>query len=390
MTSRAPHISTLILLTAVSTLSLNMFLPALPAIAKDLSAPVTVIILAASGYLALTAFVQLLVGPLSDRIGRRPVLLVALVIFSGASLFCALAEDVTTFLIARLCQGAVITGFVLAMAIVRDTRNEADSVSLIGYITAAMALAPMIGPMVGGALDTLLGWRAIFWLYGAAGIGLFALCWKDLTETAPKTTTHPFSALGLFKNKHFLAYAGCTAFSTSTFYIFVTGTPLVAPQTFGMTSAQLGLGIGSITTGFMFGSFLSGRLANEVDTLSLILAGRLAASLGLSGGILLSLTGHLSAVLFFTSTLFVGLGNGLTMPGANAKAMSVGPTQTGGAAGLSGALTVLVGAVLTWGTGQFLDSSNGVTILLVMMLATAALSLSSALWAKRLTALASE
>ena len=142
-----PHLSTLVLLTAFSTLSLNMFLPSLANIARDLETDYATVSLAVSGYLAVTAVIQLIAGPLSDRVGRRPVLLGALAIFTGASVICAMAENIWVFLAFRMIQGGMIAGYALSLAIVRDTTDERRAAGLIGYISMAMAIAPMLGPV---------------------------------------------------------------------------------------------------------------------------------------------------------------------------------------------------------------------------------------------------
>ena len=175
-----PTLFTLILLTAFSTLTLNMFLPSLANIAADLDTSYAKVSLAVAGYLAVTAVIQLIVGPLSDRIGRRPVLLGAIVIFTFASLGSALTTNIWVFLAFRVFQGGMIAGYALSLAIVRDTDSERKAVGLIGYISMAMAVAPMLGPMLGGVLDTAFGWRANFYFYAGAGLLLLAICWIDL------------------------------------------------------------------------------------------------------------------------------------------------------------------------------------------------------------------
>ena len=122
-------------------------------------------------------------GPLSDRFGRRPVLLVGLAVFTLASLGCALATDIWVFLGFRLLQGTVISGWALSLAVIRDTVPSREAASLIGYIGMAMAVAPMLGPMFGGVLDELFGWRASFWAFVVFGAAVLCLCWVDLGET---------------------------------------------------------------------------------------------------------------------------------------------------------------------------------------------------------------
>lgn len=388
-TKTPPHLITLILLTGFSPLSLNMFMPSLANIANDLATDYATASLAVSGYLAITAVIQLIIGPLSDRIGRRPVLLVAVFVFACASVGCILAQDIRTFLIFRMLQGGMTAGYTLSMAMVRDTRSERQAVSLIGYIGMSMAVAPMLGPVLGGVLDTVFGWRAIFGFYALSGVMLFALCWVDLGETkrddAQNPQASPARASALLKEPLFWAFSLCGAFSVGAFYIFLTGAPLVALSEFGVTTTELGVYIGTITLGFMFGGFVAGRYGAGFELTTMLIAGRLVACCGLTGGLALLAIGVTSPQLFFAGTIFVGLGNGITMPGSNTGAMSVGPELAGSAAGLNGALIVAGGAVLTAVTGVVVPETNGAKVLLLLMLGAAAAGLCFAIWAARLT-----
>ncbi|WP_299883115.1 multidrug effflux MFS transporter [uncultured Sulfitobacter sp.] len=383
-----PHLLTLILLTGFSPLSLNMFMPSLANIANDLATDYAMVSLAVSASLAVTAVIQLVIGPLSDRIGRRPVLLVAVFIFACASAGCVLAQDIETFLFFRVFQGGMTAGYTLSMAIVRDTRTEREAVSLIGYIGMSMAIAPMLGPMLGGLLDTAFGWRAIFVFYTVSGFILFALCWIDLGETRPDTSpgtdAPPLKAGALLSEPLFWAFSLCGAFSVGAFYIFLTGAPLVALSQFGVTTAELGVYIGTITVGFMVGGFLSGRYGARYELTTMMLAGRIVACSGLAAGLVLLTLGVQSPALFFASTVFVGLGNGITMPGSSTGAMSVRPDLSGSAAGISGALIVAGGAVLTALTGVIVPEVDGGATLLGLMLASSGAGLCLALWAARL------
>ena len=386
-----PHLATLILLTAFSTLSLNMFLPSLAHIAEDLEADYGTVSLAVAGYLAVTAVIQLIVGPLSDRIGRRPVLLGAVALFTVASVLCALAQDVWSFLAFRMLQGGMIAGYALSLAIVRDTTPERKAAGVIGYISMAMAVAPMLGPMLGGVLDTAFGWRANFWFYAASGLVLLILCWVDLGETGAAADEDAGPApsgrgRGLLREPLFWAYALCSTFSTGAFYVFLTGAPLVAANQFGVGTAELGVFIGTITGGFMVGSLIAGRLAPRYAPTTTMLAGRIVACAGLAAGLAAVLAGAASPGVFFGSTVFVGLGNGITMPGSNAGAMSVRPRLAGSAAGLSGAMIVAGGAVLTTLTGRILPEEAPAAALLGVMLMASAAGLAAALWARRLVA----
>jgi len=384
--SSPPSLATLILMTGTSVATLNMIVPSLANIATDLVADYALVSLALGGYLAVSAVVQLGVGPLSDRIGRRPVLLTALAVFTLASLGCAIAQTVWVLLAFRMLQAAVVSGSVLSLAIVRDTAGEADAARLLGRIGMAMALAPMLGPMLGSVLDAAFGWRVIFLLYAAAGAGLLCLAWSDLGETVPSARGgHDGQRLAtLLREPVFWCYALCTAFSTGAFYIFLAGAPRIAAAVFGIGTAELGVFVGSITAGFIAGSWLGSRLVGRHPPATVMLMGRALACLGLLAGLAVIATGHLTPVLYFGCTVFVGLGNGMTTPNSNAGAMSVRPRLAGSAAGITGALTVLGGALGTTLSGLALSGDPSPTLLIGLMLLASFLGLLAAAAAIRL------
>lgn len=389
MTPRTPPtIATLILLTGATTLSLNMFLPSLVNIAAEFEADYALVSASIAGYLLMTAVLQVIIGPMSDRYGRRPIMLWAVAIFAAASIGCLLAQDIWTFLVFRMLQGAIITGGALARVIVRDTRDPADAVGLLGYISMAMAIAPMLGPMVGGLLDEVAGWRASFALYALIGFALLALVWVDLGETnaAPSATFgRQFAAWpDLMRSGAFWAYSGCVAFSTGAFFAFIAGVPLVASVFFDITPGVLGVYMGSITGGFFCGSFVAARLAKRAAPLVMMITGRILACAGLSVGLILFALGVEHELALFGATIIVGIGNGLTMPSANVGVMSVRADLAGTASGLSGAMTVAVGALLTWMAGSLVNAETGAIMLLSLMLGASFLGLLSALWAARL------
>lgn len=389
--SGPPRLITLILLTGLSTLSLNMFLPALAQIADDLGSDYGTLTLAVGGYLVLTAAVHLGVGPLADGLGRRPVLLAALAVFSAASIGCALAEDAGTFLFFRAMQSAVITGYVLSLAIVRDT-TEGDAVAgRLATVASAMALAPILGPLLGGALAAAAGWRAVFWVYAGAGAIVFVICWLDLGETGRmrSRTAAPRGGRGsmriLLSAPGFLSHVACAAFSVGAFYVFLAGAALVATQTFGLSEAMLGAVIGSITLGFLAGSTAAARLTRRTAPGSVMIAGRVIAVVGLSLGLLAWMAGLIHPLAYFGATICVGIGNGLTMPSANAGAMAVRPDLAATAAGTSGAITVLVGAALTTLAGALLARLDAAPALLGLMLGASVVALGAAVWARRVS-----
>ncbi|MGB0852826.1 MAG: multidrug effflux MFS transporter [Pikeienuella sp.] len=378
-----PKFAMLAMLAGLSVLSLNMFLPALPAIAVDLEADYAVVNLAIAGYLGVTALMQLIMGPLSDYFGRRPVLLVALAIFALASLGCLLATDIVTFLVCRMAQCAISAGWAISMAMIRDTETEGRAASLMGYVSMTMAVAPMLGPVIGGGLADAFGWRACFTLYTALGGGLFLWCRAAAPETnqnrsatfREQARTYPI----LLRSSAFWAFSLCMTFAIGSFYAFLAGAPLVAQALFGMSPGTLGVWLGSITAGFMAGTFMSGRFAASTPRATMILSGRVIGCVGLSAGLLVVLTGYIAPLTLFGACIFVGIGNGLTTPSASAGAMSVRPDLAGGASGLLGALVVAGGALITTITGTLLTAFPSAVALLLIMLSCAAISLIAAL-----------
>jgi len=375
---------TLCLLSALPVVTLNMFLPSLNNIAHEFQADYAVVNLSIAGYAVTAAFLQLVVGPASDRFGRRPVILTGLAIFIAASLGCLLASDISTFLLCRMVQAAVVAGYSVSMAVVRDTRAPKAAASLIGYMAMVWAIAPMLAPMFGGYLDAAFGWRASFWAFLALGVALFCLSWVDLRETnqrRSKTFAAQFRSYpALISSRRFWGYALCMAFSVGAFYAFLGGVPLVAVHVFQMPTAMLGLSMGIITAGFVLGSFLSGRFVARTSLLTMILTGRTIACTGLTIGLVLVAFGIVYEVTYFGACICVGIGNGLTMPSSNAGAMSIRPELAGSAAGLTGALTGSGGALMSGLTGVVLSPDNAAHALLAMMLASSALAFAAALY----------
>ncbi len=379
-----PRLITLIFLTGLSTLSLNMFLPSLVNIAEDFEADYAIVSLSIAGYLAMTAVLQIIIGPLSDRFGRRPVILAAVFIFVIASLGCLLAENIWVFLVFRFLQGAIIAGSALSPAVVRDMMPAKQAASILGYIAMAMAIAPMLGPVLGGALDELFGWRSSFLAYIAIGFTVFTLAWLDLGETN-KTPSESFGRQmkaypALLGSQRFWGYALCMAFSTGAFYIFLAAAPLVTRVLFDMSAGTLGIYLGSITGGFFLGSFIAARFSKGHSLAAMMLAGRIVACTGLLVGVALLALGIVHEFTLFGATIFVGIGNGITMPSSNAGAMSVRSDLAGSASGLAGALTVGGGAILTGGSGIIVTESTGAMGLLGMMFGASFLGLLCAVW----------
>ena len=386
MTRPPPRLITLTLLTALSALTLNMILPSLPSMARDLAARESVTALTVSGYMLASALFQLCLGPVSDRFGRRPVMLGALLLFIGASLGCMLATSVAVLLACRVLQAVVVAGAVVSSAAIRDQHSAVDSAAKLSFIASAMAVAPMLGPMLGGVLDVTLGWRSVFALYAVLGGGLLLLAWTDMGETRAPGLPAPRLAdwVALLRSGRYWAYVLCTASSVGAFYVFVTGVPYVGMAAWGLSPAEVGLGVGSITGGFVVGAAFSARQARRLGVGVLLVAGRVVAMLGMTLGLVVFAAGASHPLVLFGLTLFIGLGNGLTLPNSNAGALSVRPTLAGTAAGLSGALVMALGAVLSTLCALVVERSPTPLVLLTLLTGCVLLSLVAALVALRM------
>ena len=383
--SAPPRLFTLVLLSGLSVVSLNMFLPSLSNIAAEFQAGYGLLAsMSIAGYAGMTTVLQLLIGPFSDRFGRRPVILVSLVIYILGSLGCLLATDVWTFLLFRTMQAAIVSGFALSRVIIRDTEPAQKAAGLMGYLSIAWAIAPMLAPMFGGALDLLFGWRANFIAFLVFGAALLALCWLDLGETnknPSETFAKQFKSFpSLFRSWPFWGYSLCMAFSMGALYAFLAAAPLVATAVLRMSPATLGIYMGSTAAGFILGSFVSGRFAAHYPLTTMIVAGRVVACAGLTVGLGLLLAGIVHEFSLFGSCVFLGIGNGISMPSNNVGAMSVRPELVGSAAGLSGALTGAGGALMSGITSTILNETNAAFVLLGMMLVSSTMALLAALF----------
>ncbi|MGX9353877.1 MFS transporter [Roseobacteraceae bacterium S113] len=371
MARTPPHLITLIALTALTVVTLNMFLPALPAMRAYFGVSEAVMGVAIYGYMVGAAVLQLVLGPLSDRLGRRPVLLGVMATYAVASVICVVTQDIGVFLAARLVQAVAVGGGVIASAAVRDLSSGDKAAARLATIAAAMAIAPMVAPALGGLVDANFGWRAVFVLYSVLGSGLLVLVYVDMGETlktVPQAGLAPYGAL--LSSRLFWAHAATMMFAVGAFYIFLTGAPFVAEARFGLRSDQVGLGLGSITGGFMLGASISARTVARLGQTRLIFAGRALGLFGMCAGLAVFTFGAGSVWLFFGATICVGIGNGLTISNAYAGALSVRPDLAGTAGGVVGALMTAGGAALTALALMALAASPAPRVLFAIMLAS--------------------
>ncbi|AYM10908.1 MULTISPECIES: multidrug effflux MFS transporter [Agrobacterium] len=374
-----PHIITLVVIAGVAALCMNLFLPSLAAMALHFETDYAVMQFAVSGYLAATACLQLLIGPLSDLFGRRPVMLASIAMMIVATLVCMLAPDITVFMFGRVAQAAVVSGFVLARAIVRDMVPMEQAASMIGYVTMGMSVVPMVGPTVGGLLNDISGWQSSFALLALLGVGILVLAWFDLGETNHNRSasfSQQFHAWPeLLRSPLFWGYALTSTFSSGMFFSFLGGAPFVGSVLYGLAPAMLGLQFFFMASGYMLGNFVSGRYASQIGITRMMLSGNVVAIAGIVAAIALIFTGAESPYAFFVPLALIGVGNGVTLPSANAGMVSVQPHLAGSASGLGGAMTIGGGAALSVLASSVLSKEDGTWPLLLVMLATGLVAL---------------
>jgi DHA1 family bicyclomycin/chloramphenicol resistance-like MFS transporter len=369
-----PHILTLILLAGVSAMSMNIFLPSLPHMTEYFQTEYRVIQLSVALYLGVNAVLQIIVGPISDRYGRRPVLLWTTVFFIVATLGCIYAPNIEVFLICRMGQAVIVAGMVLSRAVVRDMVPQDQAASMIGYVTMGMALVPMIAPALGGVLDEAFGCQSTFWAMFVSGLLVLWLTWSDLGETAELRATsfrQQFAEYPeLLTSRRFWGYTAAAAFASGAFFAYLGGAPYVGTEVFGLDPAMLGFVFGAPALGYMSGNFITGRYAVRFGINPMIMIGTIISSTGIGLSLALFYAGFESVWVFFGFMTFVGFGNGLVLPNATAGMLSVRPHLAGTASGLGGSMMIGGGAALSALAGALLVPGAGAYPLIWLMFLT--------------------
>ncbi|WP_417242987.1 multidrug effflux MFS transporter [Celeribacter sp.] len=366
-----PHIMTLVMMAGLQAMVLNMYLPALPRMAEHFGTTYGLVQLSVAVFMGANAVLQIFIGPISDRYGRRPVLLIGIALFLAATLGAIYAPTLEIFLFMRAGQAAIVTAMVLSRAIVRDIAPPDEAGSMLAYVTMGMALVPMIAPTVGGILTNHYGWESSFWALFAVGLVLFAVVWFDLKETAPKSEVsllsqwHNFPEL--LRSKRFVGYTVSVTCAAGAFYAYIGGAAYVGTSRFGLSEAALGAYMGTPALGYFFGNFIAGRYSRRVGINRMILAGGLVATAGIAGALVLSAFGHSSVNIFFGAMVFLGLGNGMQLPNALAGTLMVRPQLAGTAAGLAGSIMIAGGASISAFAGTLLGGPSGEVPLLFLM-----------------------
>ncbi|PCH95606.1 MAG: Bcr/CflA family drug resistance efflux transporter [Rhodobacteraceae bacterium] len=379
-----PHIATLVLMPALGSISLNIFVASIPEMASEFQVSFQVMQFAISGYLALTALVQIIIGPITDRYGRRPVMLITALIFIVATMMATISSDIYIFMIARVFQAAIVSGLVISRTVVRDLFTREKAASMLGYVTMAMSVAPMLAPPIGGLLAESFGWRSNFYFLAIGGILLLVFCYFDQGETNPNKNSNfkkQFLAYPeLLKSKRFWGYSLTAAFSTSVYFAFLGGAAFVGKHTYDLSPSEIGLYMIFTPIGYFSGNFISGRYSVKIGLQRMIFGGIIFTLLGMIMAYVLITAGWNDPIVFFALSGFIGFGNGMTLPNANAGMLDVKPNLAGSAAGLGGGVATLGGAVFATLAALTLTTDNGVIPLVLCMLLAIILSAFAAIF----------
>lgn len=355
----------LIVLVAFGPLSTDVYLPALPGIGRAFATDAATVQLTLSVFLVGFALGMLAYGPLSDRFGRRPVLLTAIALYMGASLACAFAPTVEALIVLRGLQGlSACVGPVIARTVIRDIYGADRSAKVLSYVAMAMALAPAIGPILGGYITIAFGWRTIFLLLAATGLGCLAGVFLLLPETNREpdpTALQPARMAanfrGMLASRRYRCYLLVSAAGYSGLFSFISGSAFILIDGLGVSPDAYGLCFATVVAGYIVGSFSGGRLHGRISIDGLILAGTWMAMVAGLAGLALVLAGVVSVASVVGPTVLFFAGAGLMMPNAMAGAIGPYPRSAGAASSLLGFVQMALAAVVGVGVGQLQDGT---------------------------------
>jgi len=363
-------------LTAIGPATLNILVPALPTLVTVLETDADTVQLTVSLYLLSLATAQLLLGPLSDRIGRRPVVLAGLTLNVLASLAAIAATNIDALILTRLVQAiGAAAGIVMSRAIIRDLYERDRAASVIGLVTTAMVIAPMVSPLVGGILDTLFGWEAIFLFIAALAGAVLLWSMVVLPETRPQSVTEAPARYwqetrALLGNARFYAYVLAGALGSAPFFTFLGGGPHVAVTLMGRSSAEYGVWFAFTSLGYMAGNFAASRLSHRLGVNPMIAIGIAMSLIGTCiTWLLVAALPDGGPVTIFLPQLITSCGNGVLLPNAIAGAVSVRPQAAGTAAGMAGFTQMAIGAAATQTVSLLLVGATTAMPMAWMMLA---------------------
>jgi MFS transporter, DHA1 family, multidrug resistance protein len=340
------------LFTFSGPVGMHIFVPALPAAARDLQAPAGALQLTVSVYILGLAVGQLVYGPISDRFGRRPALFAGLTLFTLASIAGLFAPDARLLIAARFVQAfGGVSGLMLARAIIRDTTEGDDAARRLALMNLLVTAGPAAAPIIGAALSSFLGWRSIMMGLTALGVANLALAWRVLPETRPEAAhvgaaTHVRDYLGLLRSRRFLCYAVGGGCATTSLYAFIACAPFVFANRLHVPEARVGLYLALLVSGLWLGSLLASRLISGFSLRGFLVMANALSVAGALGFLALAATDRMSVPGVVGAMFLFSLGIGGAAPAALTQAISLNPRVTGSAAGLYGAIQMAVGAIL--------------------------------------------
>jgi DHA1 family bicyclomycin/chloramphenicol resistance-like MFS transporter len=352
------------LLIGLTALGMDMFLPALPAIARSMAAEPGAAQLAVTTYLLGLAAGQLGWGPASDRYGRRPALLAGLAVFLASSLACAAAQSLAQVAALRFVQGVgMSSGPVIARSVVRDLYAREQAAQLLGRMTAVFGLIPVFAPLVGAQSLALGGWRAIFWVLAAFAAALLVAVMRRLPETAPaaRPPLAPSRILASFAallgDRRFVAPVATALCLQMAIIAFVSNSSLVAVHTLALTPGQFSLLFAAIMLGQMGGGYAGSRLVARAGIAAMVRIGTMLALAAAAALAALALAGVVHWAALGAPMLGFILGCAFVVPNATAAALTPFPAIAGAASSLIGVLPFGLGALVSAALGAAFDGT---------------------------------
>ena len=378
--------------TAIGPTSLNILVPAVPELSHQFGTPATIMQLTVSLFLIGLAGAQLVMGPLSDRYGRRPVMLGGISLNVFASLMAIVMPTVESVIAARILQAiGASAGIVVARAIIRDLFHRERAASVLGLVATVMVAAPTFGPLIGGLLETFFFWQAIFIFTAVTSLAVLIWAAVTLPETrgfnAPAGQREGFwrDLTWLAASPSFVGYVLVAAFGSSTFFVFLGGGPHVIVTLMGRSSAEYGVWFVISSVGYMAGNFAASRLSMRHGIHALIRWGIAIEAMGVTLAAALAWAApDYGPAIVFAPQLVISLGNGLLLPGAIAGATSMRPHAAGTAAGIIGCTQMGLGAALVqYAAATLADAASALPMALLMVAMVAVLAVSFAVLVPR-------
>ena len=352
-------------LTAIGPISTDMYLPSLPALTQGLGSTVAEGQLTISSYLIGFAVGQILYGPLSDRHGRKPVLIGAIVLYCAASVACTLSVSIEMLIAARFLQALGASGgVVLARAVVRDLHSGARAGRELSLIASVMALAPVLAPMVGGVLQTAFGWQSVFATMALIGLSAVAVVWLLLPETLAERASEAISLGSMVKsyrlvvrNPAYLAYTGLATTSYAGLFAWLSTASFVLQNLYGLTPFNFGVVFSLGSVGYMTGSTIATRLVMWLGIDGTIGCGCATMTLGGLAMVAAVAFGTSPALALVISMAVYLAGLGLVLPQSLAGALTPFPERAGTASSLLGFIQQTAAAVSGVAVGLMLGST---------------------------------